>query len=342
MAVIINVGDVRAKFTLVLRGHGQSLSESWYTKSGAPVDDIATAVTYATIRQRMISPALEIASLRLGVTNLNASQYTDGKDPLRQSRAFYPGPVRWLGANSGVDLPGAGTYVPPAGQQQELTFANDCLRVSLLYDNTRFVERYIAWVPKGTVAENGAFRPGSVDAGWMKAYGDLVGLITGDPASGFGTVGPLFIKAQRASSNTNTFPIDKWGLSAEFPSNVWFETRGGAAAALKPGDRVHIRHSKLVPDMSFGGAAKLQQMNGTWIVADVTQDTPAVGSTHVVLQFTRGIPADRMKIPGTFQLVEYKLFPVLDVAPVQVSTHKRGASAGAPRGRRLTRIRLDP
>jgi hypothetical protein len=331
---------MRFKFSVFFVRAGVGWSESWYTREGTAEACILTMEKYMGLRQKMLPPSWSIMGLRAGRTSLSTAE-TDGRDALRQSQVYYPTVREFEKGPQTIKVPGDGTFTPAGNPGQEV-IPNVCLQERITFDTNRSTSRYLVGVPLLDLTDT----PGGDNlAGqdlWKGFLDQLEVLVRGDDTEA-GRGGPLFIKARTGSIiNTNTWSIKGWGLTESYPSDVFFVTGTDQLGSLAIGDLVHIRNSKLIPSVSFGGAAKQQQMNGTWYVGSIALGVPAGGFAQVTLKGTKGIPAQQMKNFGTWQRVRFALFPVQNMQDVRLRTHKRGKPTLVSRGRRLSRIKLDP
>lgn len=328
------------KFTVRYQGHGFGPSESWYTGDLPIADAVSKIQAYLDFRAGMLFSDCEIAGVQIGRTTYTTAPQDPG-DPARNSQ-FYPGGNVYNFERSGSQLrvPGPGLYTPSSPALKE-AFANVAIHERLTFDTSRSTTRYFVWPPYSTIRSDKSGGLLSYEPNWVKLYNRFENWLRGAPDAG-DPPGGLYIKATTAQSPTSTFPIRGWRSFDASPGLIGFVLDTASAGEFTRGRKVHVRGVRRKPPPSVGGAVKLISINGNWFIDSVTASSPATGFTTIFLRGTEGIDPTTIKILGTAQVVQVRLFQVQNAQQIRIRTHKRGKDTTVPRGRRLTRVTADP
>jgi hypothetical protein len=202
------------------------------------------------------------------------------------------------------------------------------LQQSLTLGTSQQSNRYVSGIPRGMTIEEGQPIPFASRADWSNPY-NVWALILKN--------GQYYVRALLKPALLAPWLVI--GLAPALvsggPIGVVFNsaTFGGTLT----GARVHLYGFRPAK------GTRAPTLNGTWYVDSVVVGMPPV-PTVVYLRGSGGInPALQKFTDKTYLLnVLYGYLPITLVRTVRVGIHKRGKLSIGPRGRRLTRVSLDP
>jgi hypothetical protein len=311
----------RWKIDPVWNQHVMGVSESYIT---GVVSDSVLATTVANLIDRRNAMLYRDYHHWVGIrvsrmpTDLNVTQ------PARESRVYLPG-VNELDTGGKVTVPARGGAVDVTGFLSPPDQLRAVLQYRVKYDDTRSTIRYLSGIPDGvSLTEPGTFSFAG-NLGW------------GNELSAFSAfiVANCYVVALLNTGDYDTVPARKLSLAGASPSALVVSVDTASAKPIAVGNKIMLtgfRRKAGKPGPS---------LNGTFYV-DAISTTVFTGLTSYTLRIDPITDPSDWKVFGTVRKKGYGYFSIQKVDPYRVGIHQRGRPSLAPRGRRLTRLTLDP
>lgn len=203
--------------------------------------------------------------------------------------------------------------------------ARACLQCKVVYDTDRAVTRYLSLVPDSVLTGQTQSYDIQGNPTWVEAFNAFQEELIS---------GRWQIRARSRASGFQEVPIETWVKSESAPNLIGPVVTSATAPTYKPGEFVQIM------SVRRKGTDKLSY-NGRYFVESVNANT-IPDKTIIFLRGSEMGNPDSIKLPGKVQRIGYTYYPIRFYIPLRAGVHKRGNSFGAVRGRRLTRVSLDP
>ncbi|NJO56135.1 MAG: hypothetical protein HC834_07025 [Rhodospirillales bacterium] len=293
-----------------------------------------------TYISRLVSAPAAAAAINLLVAKRNDILYRDYHywqgvrvsiyDTKRRSTAYLPGTSNFPGGGQ-IVVPSRGTFIAtggavpdPASETTRPDQFRAVMQYRISYDTDRSTIRYLSGIPDSMSGTEAGTLQKQADPAWWTKWEAFAGHLV---SAGWQ------IRARHRG------PYDEHAASGLVVREAGPAQLGVVVPALpdlgyEVGNKVHLKGWRR---MGRGGLS----LNGKYFIDNVNT-TQISGSRIYFLRGTEGQDPAQWKILGTIQLVGYDTFPIEDVNHHRVGIHKRGRPTMAPRGRRLTRLTLDP
>lgn len=300
---------------------GYGWSEAWYTRGDVSPSTLGTLVqTYVNLRLGMLRPYCNFESVRLAVV---PDDVIIGK-AARSSRLLVAGNNKYPTEAETLKLGEFGTYAgveSDAGMEQ--VRSNLQLR---LFWGTNSTTRYLVGIPDGlSITETGSCEFDRVPV-WGAKYIAWAAFVKDK----------LAIAAHTPEATDHTYEVRAVSDSTESPSHLEFQVPDTPTQGWTVGDKIQVsgfRYKRSVLHPS---------MNGRYKLHTIALGTPRSGVNTYTMREIVGIPAADIKVLGTIRRIQRRRTAIEGIDPFRVGIHKRGKSSSVPRGRRLTRVSLDP
>lgn len=294
-------------------------SESYISKN------FSTRGAFSTALQRLVDRRNDILPGNIQWAGIRISQVSEPTiNVRRRSKLFPPGSYTEAQAGYTLFVPPNGTYGLGTGNTAP-DQARACLQISMRYNEDRFSIRYLSYVPDNILHNEPASVDFALNGAWLTAFNVFVGELTGENWQ---------IQARKTGGVFDPQPISEWVQADAVGSNLGIAIPSGTALPSGKGDKIHVKN------VVRKGTDKLSY-NGKYIVKDVNT-TLVPGYVVYYLDGTGTGNAKSIKLPGNVAPVALDFYNIQGVSPLRAGVHKRGKSFASPRGRRKTRISLDP
>jgi len=314
------VAYYRVSFFFNISGFG--FSESWLTKASVSESNLGIRVQqYLLLRMAMLRPAVEFAGARLSV--IPAGDFL--LPGIRASRILVPGTNTFPDVGSTLLLPANGSYLGE-GVNTSIEQVRSNLQIRLSFgDPVRSAVRYVVGV-SDLVSQDAAGTINFDDAPkWRDAYTAWRGEVLANWA----------IAGRSTTTTDPAFPVR--GVSNRVTNPVLGVTiLSPEALGWVIGDLVNIsgfRQMRTAPRIS---------LNGRYHVDGISPDTPSTGLTTIYLREAVGVTPSNIKVFGTIRRIQRVRISLGSITATRLGIHKRGKPSLTPRGRRLSRVSLDP
>lgn len=308
------------RVTMFLTQSTMGWSETYWTRTNVAATNIAPMISGLTAKRSMVAwTNQQFAGVRVADLGTDVNELV-GK---RKSILLLPGAGKLNGVSYGIPTTGSlsvtGVVNEPRPDQ-----VRSALNLRLGWGDGYSTTRYLVGVPDKVSSTE----PATLDLGADGLY--LTSL-----------------NAWRAELT------DRWAILAKVqpPDEPYIPGRGLTRREASPTDLGVLVDSTATPSILFGEKVHLRgwrskkkgviSLNGTYRVSGVNT-TLSPGQVIYYIGNTAGANPFDYPIFGTIQRVRNYLAAIQEVTPVRVGIHKRGRPSTAPRGRRLTRVSLDP
>lgn len=308
------------KVSFFYQSVGFGWSETWYTREELEGQDVGNLIkTYNNLRLAMLRSVTTFTGARLSIVPSATI-----KPGIRSSRLLVPGDNKFPTINSKLTLDETGTYVKETSSEgMEQIRSNIHLRLGF---GDRSTTRYLVGAPDAlSNTESGKVTFGQAP-NWEGRYISWVDHVRQNWA----------IVARTPIATDPLFPVRAIGKTADTPPKLIVIVSNADPLPWTVGDLISIsgfRFKKGVPPISINGRYHLDALQ---------TGVPTTGLHSITLREATGVDLTTIKVFGTARRLQKQitLFAVVD--PVRLGTHKRGKPSLTPRGRRLTRLTLDP
>lgn len=262
----------------------------------------------------------------------------------RESQLIIPPGGLSLHGNT-VLIPGQGTFNPAAESTRAPILYRDALQVRVRYDTIRFTSRYMTPVPRiVTYAEPLTYQP-AMSGPWVAVFTNFRNYVLARPGSGSPVACAIRarvpIPLAPPPPTPDPYRILRWRQMSAAPSYLGVVMLSTSVVGWAVGDKVHVYNTR-IRSPQWAQGARLPSLNGNWFIDGVDVDQPALGQSTIWLRGTAGIDPLLIKNLGRAFKVSYGIYPMQSFEGIRVVPHKRGRPSTLPRGRRLTRVSLDP
>lgn len=308
------------RFTLFSNMSVMGAAETYYTRGNVGIDTFAEQLQhFLNLRTDLMYANQEVVGVR--VADLGTTFPTG---VLKRKSVFWPPGSRKLpGSTTVINVRQRGTFGDPTAADHPDQY-RVALQEAVIHGGGRQTIRYLTAVPdEATTFDPGALNMAKPPAWWAK-YNDYAtyrrqtfSLLARVPH-------PVEVEAQVLALQ----------LATAGPAEIGMTVAQPPAPLFAVGDKISVKGFRF----KFGGRKTL---NGIWRVSAVvgTSSSPLL---VVFLRGSAGIDINEIKTFGTIQRVAFQLDNIERIDPLRAGIHKRGRPSPAPRGRRLTRILLDP
>lgn len=305
------------KVTMVWNHSVMGVSESYYSKS-QDIKALPDAIS------ALLSKRAALMYDDCYFVGVRVSAYPT----IRQSSVLLPGIASSVLLASSVKVPSAGTYslATPGAVESQL---RQTMQVSLGFNSTNTVPRYLSGIPQFITATEPATLNLSGAGRWLTAFNAFAAELIANwqirARVPLPVINPPAPQIQNVISQTAG------------PSLLGIVISSTPPVTLQQGNRIQLTHFR-PPKFT-----RLPTVNGMWTI-DNLNTTMQPGSTVVFLKHSAAIDPTTVNFTDQSRLglVAYQLYPITSFIPVRINTHKRGRPSMAPRGRRLSRPTLDP
>lgn len=236
-------------------------------------------------------------------------------------------------------LPGAGEFfVPPNGAFKgasiviEQDQARAALQLQFTYQNDKNANRYLAFVPDDVIAKsNGEYRPDGAP-GWKVRATSFLTLLGS---------GPYSIAALAPHSATPPSPQNPIFQAIGIVKRSDTDPTIGIVVADSPSPGYTRGQIVRISGWRFKAGSPKVSMNGRYHIDQVLPNTSA-GTITYFLRELNTIDPSLVKVFGSIRSQLRFFYPISLARIVKGLIHKRGGPFLRPRGRRLSRVLLDP
>lgn len=310
------------RVTMYMNQSVMGWSESYYTRGNVAAPSIGPQVS------QLLAKRNGLMWTNQQWVGVRIAELGTSPDPLtlrRKSRVFPPG--TW-------NVDGGALVVPEVGGLINANAYNlphpDLVRVALqlrlTYGDGYSTTRYHVGVPDGaTLTDPGTLQwSGEGGASWYSDLQSYIGLLTSQWA----------ILARTPSTVDPYHTVSNLVRREAAPSVMGIVIPSASAPGWTDGTKIHLRGFR--PKQRG-----IISLNGRYYV-DSVNTTLRPGYVIFYLRGTETGDPNAYKILGTAQKVGFNIQSIQSVYPIRAGIHKRGRPSIAPRGRRLTRVSLDP
>lgn len=304
----------RYRMTMFFEQSGFGWSETYYTPNATGTQAAFKVQKMLDLRKEMLPPTVGIVGVRLA-------------DESFQRRSIFLVPRsghQWPTNGVTLNVPGAGSFTVTGERDQDQVRA--ALQYRVQFDTDRSTTRYIATIPD--LLSKTEFN--SLDFAAVPEWSKKLNLFYTELQSG-----GWLVRARKFTGDFAVKNVLTWRYKESTTGVIGVEVENTDALNVKAGDRVHIRNVRRTKTSRQGS------MNGVWVVHSVVPGSTGVPQ-QIYLRTSEGLSPSDMKDPGKIQKVGFDLFPIEAATSVRLGIHKRGKPSLTPRGRRLTRLFLDP
>jgi len=306
--------------TFVFAKHTYCASETYYSGNWTPSRYVENLTRLMNLRNKLLFASFDWVYVRMSEEGpLNEANLKRRKSIRRR-----PGLYHIFGQGSPTEFPARGNYyISSVNNRPDQVKA--CGLVEVGFDNGRETRRYFVGVPDAMIQDEPQTFSKSGNPRWWDLFKDF--------RSNMIDMG-WQIKARATTGDYRPQRILRWRHRDTSPSVLGLEM--DANTFLRPTGAQFVS----IQGVRRKGTDKLSY-NGRYLVDQVVLGTGGA-PTIVYLAGTEGANAGSIKLPGTMQWVGDAYYPIERFEIVAATTHKRGNGLAGHRGRRLTRISLDP
>lgn len=293
-----------------------SASENWYTANQSNEKLIGYLENLLAARFAMLQSNHDMVGVRVSLYGAKRASSV-----LLPPRAYWPAVAKFLN----VPINGTGKVQGKYGGPDQFRAA---MQTRIGFGDTRQAIRYLAGAPDNvTTTEPGGLSLGN-NVPWEQAFFNFGNRLVDDGWCVRAQVPPPATLLNQVQAVTSVSPAT---------SPIGIQIDAATAPVIPPGSTVLVQHFR--PKKG----TRLPTINGTWTVLSVNA-TLVPNSLVVYLRGSDLIDPATVRITpnSTIWPQTYQLYPVQSISPLRVGIHKRGRPSMAPRGRRLTRLSLDP
>lgn len=320
--------------TIFMGFHGFGSSETYIT-NGDLEPDLGAEWLAGLLARRMALAPIDVDCLGVRVSDLLRK---------RESNMLIP-PGGQFPGNGFMVVPEKGTFNVGEPSTRAPIEYRAAAQLRLRYDNLRFTTRYLTPVPRAIVGAEPLTYVPSGSPPWVAALANFCNYIRGLPGSGAPAACAIYaripIPLAPMPPSPDPYRVLTWRVQSATPSYLGAVLTTAGAAGIAVGDKVHVYNTR-IRSPQWANGARLPSLNGSWFVDAVDPNTPTTGQVTVWLRGTAGIDPLLIKNLGRLFKVQYATYAVQRCDVVRVGIHKRGRPSSIPRGRRLTRVSLDP
>lgn len=231
-----------------------------------------------------------------------------------------------------VTVPSTGTLAGQTSDPNNLDVYSTSLQLRLTFDTTRQSSRYLAYVPDILInGVSGTYDQNAV-TGWKEAFNAYADVVKG---GNWFLLGLAPTSATPPAPSNPRFRVVGVANSADLPNQLGVVIANNTPNGYTLGQLVHISGFR----MRRGGPRI--SLNGRYHVGSIGVNTPS-GFDTIYLREATGVQLADIKVFGYITSTLKNYFRIQGVAVVKGVSHKRGRPSLAPRGRRLSRVTLDP
>lgn len=299
-------------------------AERYLTKDIGIIDLPRFLRSLVVKRNALLSTRHEWVGVRCSEQATSAELLADTPTP-RRSFVLLPGAAQVPQARGVVNIPERGVLDPEIDPRLAPDQFRAALQLQVTFGVQRTTLRYMAMIPDGYSATEPATIKTPL-AGWEKSLDAFIAW----------QIDNCRIKGLTAPD------VDEWkkatGLVAEAaaPKRLGVRLLTATAPAIPLGSKILVQGFRR--KLELGSKPSL---NGTFYV-DKIDVTTEPGNTLLFLRGTDNQDPSEWKIFGKVRRKRYAYFDITRIDPYRVGIHKRGRPSMSPRGRRPTRVTLDP
>lgn len=288
-------------------------TETYYSQDRSNIQIGGDVTRLLTRRAALFTKDVKFAGVRVGTA-----------EDKRRS-AFYP-PGRYTLAADGIAL-----TVPVEGTApDEIAFTPDqarsVLQVRLTYATDRHAMRYLSFIPDEVILAEPRNPNLAFDVRYQVRWEAFVRELVANPA--------WQIRARDSTTTRPEFEIVRWTKEPGETGLLGVLVKKTDVTTIVQGDKVSIKNARRMAQfrVSYNGIYKVDRVDTT---------TDSANNIYYLQTTGEGDPTT-IKKNGTIQKVTLRFFNIQGVTVVRPGIHKRGKPLGVPRGRRSTRLPLDP
>jgi hypothetical protein len=299
---------------------------------GSPNSLVASLQAFFRARFAMLTNDYELVGCRVSSI-----------DGVRASEDLLTGDRQPFGSTDVLHVPAGGNYVlePNLYEPEQRTNLNVLVR----YNTGHKAIKFLSGVPYGIVKSHPFSYDPAAGPLWSKAadkfFLGLAGKAGGFSPQAWKIYAKIPIPPIPNPPANDPNGIIAWQKAATGVANVGFTVSPGFGGTLVVGQKVHVYNTKLRP-LSFAFGGRSPSLNGNWIVDSVVPSAGPPAGTTYFLRGTDFFDTTRIKLLGRAMPVSHQYFDILSAEGNQAGEHARGKPGGNHRGRRLTRVSLDP
>lgn len=301
---------------------GASWTEAWVTTGSQTDIDIPDLVSrYNDLRLAMLPSSCQFLGCRVSFSPTAAFI----QPAARRSTLLVPGDNEWPSEGKKFTLKTKGTF---GEESAVVTFeqTRSCLELQLGYPDARTTTRYLVGVSDDICISMDGTLGFSRDLKWKTAFDSWRAFVKAN----------LGVVARSLTSDDPVLAV-KGIVRQAAPGNQFGIIFGTPTPfGWTQGDLVAIsgfRRFRQTPGPSI---------NGHYHADTIQADSPSAGFTTVYLRELTTVATSEIKVLGVARRVRKVTLALARISPVRLGIHKRGNSSSGPRGRRLTRVSLDP
>jgi len=244
--------------------------------------------------------------------------------PRRASIFMIPGTYSLADHGIQLTVPTRGVYLP-ASTTDETDQSRSCIQLSLEYGDFRHTIRYLAFVPDTCVRSEPNSLDTATNPGWFTALGTFELELQN---------GPWYVIARTRTGAFAPKSILRWIQAEAAPTNL------GVVLPAAPAPGITTDNFVFIAGVRRRGTDKMSY-NGRYKVYSVV-NLDETGEVAVFLATSEAGDPNSVKLPGSIAIQGKSVLKIGRVNKLRGGVHKRGKPLGVPRGRSLTRAKLDP
>lgn len=311
------------KVTLFLNQATFGASESYFTPDQSAPTLLANINALIQARNKLMWVTQAISAVRIAAQP-SAAQLLAGDKTRRRSQLILPTGGTWKPGGGSVVIPANGARTSLARTARPDQF-RATLQYTVMYDIDRRAIRYLSMIPDSfSGTETGTLDLGA-DTAWEADFRAFANLLV---SSGWS------IKAILTPPTLQEVQTVGLVTQTTGPAILGVQIPTALDPPIPGTGLVHLRGFRR---RGRGGIS----LNGRFYVDSKVADTGS-GRTTFYLRGTEGQDPADWKILGTIQQVAYGYYPIQFADWYRVGIHQRGGPFPRTRGRRLSRLSLDP